>query len=88
MCIRDRYDYVGFKQEARSVLPAQIKEVADRYDVEWFSFFDQDYTAGFLEDVFHPAGKGWTAINEKAYSFFTSTATKDTSENLQGATPA
>ncbi len=82
------YDYLGFKQQARSVLPAQVKAVADRYDVQWYSFFDQDYTAGFLEDVFHPAGKGWTAINEKAYSFFTSTATKDTSENLQGATPA
>lgn len=65
------YDHLGFDKESRSVLPGQIKEVADKYNVKWCSFYDEDYTAGFLEDVFHPAGKGWTEINESAYKFFT-----------------
>jgi hypothetical protein len=65
------YDHLGFSKEARSVLPGQIKEVADKYNVKWYSFYNEDYTAGFLQDVFHPAGKGWTEINERAYKFFT-----------------
>lgn len=65
------YDHMGFRKEARSVLPGQIKEIADKYDVKWYSFYNKDYTAGFLQDVFHPAGKGWTEINERAYKFFT-----------------
>ncbi len=66
------YDHTGFKEDARNMLPGQIKEVADQYsNVNFVSFFDRGYEHGFLEDAFHPAGKGWTEINEKAYKFFT-----------------
>lgn len=72
------YDYTGFKEKARSVLPGQIEQVVKKYPgVKMVSFYDQDYTPGFLEDAFHPAGKGWTDINETAYKFFTEDKTKD-----------
>lgn len=65
------YDYTGFKEDARKVLPSQIRKVTDKYkNVKFISFFDRGYEDGFLEDAFHPAGKGWTEINEKAYKFF------------------
>ena len=65
------YDYTGFTADKRTGLTEQIKEVADRYDVPLYSFFDRDYTDGWLEDAVHPAGKGWVEINEEAYRFFT-----------------
>lgn len=65
------YDYTGFTAEKRTGLPEQIKEVADKYDTPLISFFDNDYTVGWLEDAVHPAGKGWVEINEEAYRFFT-----------------
>ena len=70
------YDYTGFNEQARSVLPGQIKAVSDKYGVNLVSFYDQEYTPGFLEDAFHPAGKGWTEINEKAYEFYTKDKSK------------
>ena len=65
------YDYTGFTADKRKPLPAQIKAVADKYDTPLYSFFDRDYTEGWLEDAVHPAGKGWVEINEEAYRFFT-----------------
>lgn len=66
------YDYTGFKKEHRDVLPEQIMEVVRKYDnVEFTSFYDRGYDVGFLEDAFHPAGRGWIEINERAYEFFT-----------------
>ena len=65
------YDYTGFTADKRKTLPAQIREVADKYDTPLYSFFDRDYTEGWLEDAVHPAGKGWVEINKEAYRFFT-----------------
>ncbi len=65
------YDYTGFTSDARSKLPGQIEETIKGYGAQLVSFYDEDYTEGFLEDAFHPAGKGWTRINEEAYRFFT-----------------
>ena len=64
------YDEMGFGAEARSVLPDQIKSVTDKYGAKWVSFFDHGYDDGFLEDVFHPAQKGWLMINEKIMEFY------------------
>lgn len=63
------YDRMGFTDRARSVLPEQIKEITDKYGAEWCSFYDEAYDEGFLEDAFHPAGKGWVRINEAITEF-------------------
>lgn len=71
------YDYTGFDKAERDKLPQQILEATKGYDYEWTSFYDEDYTEGFLEDAFHPAGKGWTEINEEVYKFFTEVKTEN-----------
>ncbi len=71
------YDYAGFDKAERDKLPQQILEATKGYDYEWTSFYDEDYTEGFLEDAFHPAGKGWTEINEEVYKFFTEVKTEN-----------
>lgn len=65
------YDYTGFPRENRETFVAGVEKVAEEYGVKTCNFFDQCYTPGFLEDVVHPAGKGWVRINEEAYKFFT-----------------
>ena len=75
------YDYTGFNQKARDVLPGQIKEVTDKYNVEFCDFFNEEYNPGFLEDAFHPAGKGWTLINEKINEFYDKNKDKNKGNN-------
>lgn len=64
------YDYTGFPRENRQEFSTEVEKVAAEYGVKTCNFFDQCYTPGFLEDVVHPAGKGWVRINEEAYQFF------------------
>lgn len=65
------FDYTGLTEEKRATLPVMIKDHIKKYkNVKFVSFMDEDYTDGFLEDSYHPAGKGWTEINEEAYRFF------------------
>ena len=64
------YDYTGFPKENRQAFQTEVEKVAQEYGVKTCNFFDQCYTPGFLEDVVHPAGKGWVRINEEAYKFF------------------
>lgn len=64
------YDYTGFPKKNRETFVTEVQKVADEYGVETCNFFDQCYTPGFLEDIVHPAGKGWVRINEAAYEFF------------------
>ena len=64
------YDYTGFPKENRQAFQTEVEKVAQEYGVKTCNFFDQCYAPGFLEDVVHPAGKGWVRINEEAYKFF------------------
>lgn len=64
------YDYTGFKKENRETFSTEVTKVAEEYGIKTCNFFDQCYTPGFLEDIVHPAGKGWVRINEAAYRFF------------------
>lgn len=64
------YDHVGFGREARAVLPDAIRRITVRYDnVRLDSFFDQEYTTGFLEDAVHPAGRGWISVDRTVSRF-------------------
>ncbi len=66
------YDHTGFIKKERDALPGQIMEVVKKYDYgsQFVSYFNEAYNKGFLEDVFHPAEKGWTEINEEIYKFY------------------
>lgn len=64
------YDYTGFPKENREIIVEKINDISVKYNVQFTSLFDECYTPGFLEDIVHPAGKGWIRINEKAYEFF------------------
>lgn len=64
------YDYTEFPKEQREILVTELEKISEEYDVKFKSFFDECYTPGFLEDVVHPAGKGWVRINETAYRFY------------------
>lgn len=65
------FDYTGLTKEKRDELPKLIEKNIRKYkNVKFVSFMDEDYNDGFLEDSYHPAGKGWTEINEEAYRFF------------------
>lgn len=65
------YDYTGFPVENREIIVEKVEETAKGYDAKVCSFFDECYTTGFLEDIVHPAGKGWVKINEEVFNFFT-----------------
>ena len=64
------YDHTGFKGDRRNVLPEQIKAITAPYDVDFTSFYDKDYTDGWLQDAFHPSKKGWVDIDEEIYEFY------------------
>lgn len=64
------YDYTGFPRENRASVVDNVEQIAEQYGVKLCNFFGESYTPGFLEDIVHPAGKGWVMINEKAYEFF------------------
>jgi D-alanine transfer protein len=65
------YDYTGFSEENRQTFVTNVQAIADEYGAKTCNFFDESYTPGFLEDIVHPAGKGWTRINEAVYKFYT-----------------
>ena len=64
------YDYTGFAKEKRETFVTGVHAIAEEYGAKTADFFDESYTYGFLEDVVHPAGKGWVKINEAAYKFY------------------
>ena len=63
------YDYTGFTKDRRDVLPSQIKNITDKYDVDFTSFYGNDYNDGWLQDAFHPSKEGWVDISEQIYDF-------------------
>lgn len=65
------YDYTEFPVENREIIVEKVEETAEGYDAKVCSFFNECYTPGFLEDIVHPAGKGWVRINEEVFNFFT-----------------
>lgn len=65
------YDFTGFPRENREVIVENVQAVADEFGVPLHSFFDQCYTKGWMADNTHPAGRGWTEINEEVFEFFT-----------------
>ena len=48
----------------------KVKALAEQYNYQLVDFSDEEYTPYFLEDMVHPAGKGWIEINEKINEFY------------------
>lgn len=64
------YDYTGFPKENREIIVDKVDTIAKKYGAQFCSLFGECYTPGFLEDIVHPAGKGWIRINEEVHRFF------------------
>lgn len=63
------YDYTGFTKEKRDEYYNNIKEIVNKYDVEFADFSDREYEDYFLEDTIHLGWKGWVNVNEQIYNF-------------------
>ncbi len=75
------YDYTGFPKEKQASLSNRGGKVAQEYGVKT-QFLRPVLHRRFLEDVVHPAGKGWVRINEEAYKFFLSRIVKLTDKEF------
>ncbi|MDR2420646.1 MAG: D-alanyl-lipoteichoic acid biosynthesis protein DltD [Oscillospiraceae bacterium] len=63
-------DYTDFDAARRREYYSKVRKLAERFDVEFADFTDEEYTPYFMCDAIHLGYIGWLEVNERISEFY------------------